>query len=82
MLFSLVDYFYGDRKIVIGVEKITVEDDKKDDDKSDFEEIKEDETKTENKMPDTGVSSVIGLMAIVAVFGVVCLVKYNKYKEI
>ena len=64
------------------VKNITVEDDKNDDNKSDFEEIKEDNTKTENKMPNTGASGVIGLMAVIAVFGVVCLAKYNKYKEI
>ena len=70
-----------EQKITV-VKNVTVEDDKKDDNKSDFEDIKEDNTKTENKMPDTGVPSVIGLMAVVAVFGVVCLVKYNKYKGI
>jgi len=70
-----------EQKITV-VKNVTVEDDKKDDDKSDYEEIKQDDTKTENKMPNTGASSVIGLMAIVAVFAVVCLVKYNKYKEI
>jgi len=63
------------------VEK-NISNDKKDEDKSDFEEIKEDETKTENKMPDTGVSSVIGIMVVIAVFGVVCLARYNKYKKI
>jgi hypothetical protein len=51
-------------------------------DKSDFKEIKEDNTKTENKMPNTGADSVIRLMTIVAVFGIVCLVKYNKYRQI
>ena len=70
-----------EQKITV-VKNITVEDDKKDDNKSDFEDIKEDNTKTENKMPDTGVSSIIGIMLVVAVFGVVCLVKYNKYREI
>ena len=70
-----------EQKITV-VKNITVEDDKKDNNKSDFEDIKEDNTKKEDKMPDTGVSSVVGLMAIVAVLGVVCLVKYNKYKGI
>ena len=65
-----------EQKITV-VKNITVEDDK-----SDFEDIKEDNTKTENKMPDTGVSRIVGLMAIVATFGVVVLVKYNKYKGI
>lgn len=51
-------------------------------DDSKFEDIKEDNTKTENKMPDTGASSIIGIMAMVAVFGTICLVKYNKYREI
>lgn len=70
-----------EQKITV-VKNITVEDDKKDEDKSDFEEIKEDDTKTENKMPNTGVSSVIGITVVIAVFGIVCLVKYNKYKGI
>ena len=70
-----------EQKITV-VKNITVEDDKKDDNKSDFEDIKEDNTKTENKMPDTGISSIVGIIIIVAVFGVVCLVKYNKYREI
>lgn len=51
-------------------------------DKSDFEEIKEEDTKTENKMPNTGAASVVGLMLVIAVFGVIVLVRYNKYKEI
>lgn len=51
-------------------------------DKSDFEEIKEDDTKTENKMPNTGVTSVVGMMLVIAVVGVIVLVRYNKYKEI
>ena len=50
--------------------------------KTEFKEIKEDKTKTEDKMPNTGVCNVVGLMSIVAVFGAVCLVRYNKYKEI
>lgn len=43
---------------------------------------KDDNTKTENKIPDTGVYSVLGIMVVVAGFGVVGLVKYNKYREI
>lgn len=51
--------------------------------KSDFQEIKEDSTKTEDNMPKTGVNNIVAIMiAIVAVFGVVGLVKYNKYKGI
>ena len=70
-----------EQKITV-VKNVTVEDDKKDDNKSDFEEIKEDDSKSEDKMPNTGVSNVIGLMAIVTVVGVIVLVRYNKYKEI
>lgn len=68
---------YTEENVTKTVEqKITVEEEKV------FEEIKQDDSKSENKMPDTGVSSVIGLMAVVVIFGAVCLVKYNKYKEI
>jgi len=42
----------------------------------------DDKTPAEDKMPDTGISSIVGIMMVVAVFAVVCLVKYNKYKEI
>lgn len=58
-----------EQKITV-VKNITVEDDK------------QDNTKTENKMPNTGTTSVIGLITIAAVFGVVCLARYNKYKKI
>jgi len=70
-----------EQKITV-VKNITVEDDKKEENKSDFEDSKEEDTKTENKMPNTGASTIVGLMTIIAVFGVICLVKYNKYKEI
>jgi len=59
--------------------------DNEQDNKDEYEEIKDnkdDDTKSENKMPDTGVSSVIGMMIIITVFGVFALVRYNKYKEI
>ena len=65
-----------EQKVTV-VGKITVEGNE-----SDFEEIKEDDTKTEDKMPNTGVFSVLGIMLVITVFGVVCLVKYNKCKEI
>lgn len=54
----------------------------KSEDDSGFEEIKPDDTKTEDKIPNTGVSSVIGIMVVSAVFGIVSLVRYNKYKGI
>ena len=65
-----------EQKVTV-VGKITVEGNE-----SDFEEIKEDDTKTEDKMPNTGAFSVLGIMLVITVFGVVCLVKYNKYKGI
>lgn len=53
------------------------------DNKSDFQEITEDKTKTEDTMPKTGVNNIVAMMiVIVAVFGVVGLVKYSKYREI
>ena len=70
-----------EQKITV-VRNTTVEDDKKEDDKSNFEDIKQDNTKTENKIPNTGAFSIVSVMVIVAIFGIVCLVKYNKYKEI
>lgn len=70
-----------EQKITV-VKNITVEDDKKDDDKSDFEDIKEDNTTTDKEMPNTGVSSIIGIMAVIIIFGVFALVRYNKYKGI
>jgi len=70
-----------EQKITV-VKNITVQDDKKDEYKSDFEGIKEDDAKSESKLPNTGVSSVVGLMVIIIVFGVMVLVRYNKYKEI
>lgn len=42
----------------------------------------DDDTKSENKMPYTGNTTVVGMMIIVTIFGIVCLVKYNKYKGI
>lgn len=50
--------------------------------KIEFEEIKEDDTKTENKMPNTGMSSIVSIIVIIAMFAVVFLVKYNKYRQI
>lgn len=41
-----------------------------------------DDTKIKDEIPNTGVSNIIGIMIVIAVFGVVSLVKYNKYREI
>lgn len=51
--------------------------------KSNSQQIKGDNTKTEDTMPKTGINNIVVMMiAIASVFGVVALVKYNKYKEI
>ena len=43
---------------------------------------KDDDTKTDEKMPGTGANSIIGIILVVGILTVVCLVKYNKYKEV
>lgn len=58
------------QKITV-LEKTPVDNNKKDDD-----------SKAENKIPYTGTSSIAGIIAIALIFGIVSLVKYNKYKGI
>ena len=48
-------------------------------DKSD-KELEKDDTKSENELPKTGCYTEIGIMIVVAIFGTMCLVRYNKYK--
>lgn len=43
---------------------------------------KDDDSKTENRIPYTGTSNIAGIMVIVFIFGIISLVKYNKYKGI
>lgn len=41
-----------------------------------------DNTKTDKKMPNTGLTSIMGAIVVIGLAGIVCYIKYNKYKEI
>lgn len=50
--------------------------------KTDTNDNKQDSTKADNKMPNTGVYSTVSIIAVFGALAVVFYIKYNKYKEI
>jgi len=73
-----------EQKITV-VKKEIAEEEKKEDkkeDNKDVEKEKEDNTKAEGTIPYAGGASIIIIMVMLAVLGILYVIKYQKYKDI